>query len=66
VSDGRTGEMRVDFRQWGWFPEIGTVAFGGDAQDEEDEEEENRDVQNVNEDIDQTADEILAGMRPRR
>lgn len=21
VTTGRTGEMRVDFAQWGWFPE---------------------------------------------
>jgi methylated-DNA-protein-cysteine methyltransferase related protein len=25
VSTGRTGEMRIDFVRWGWFPQIGSV-----------------------------------------
>ena len=25
VSTGRTGEMRIDFGRWGWFPQVGTV-----------------------------------------
>jgi len=29
VSTGRTGEMRVDFGRWGWFPQIGSVDLPG-------------------------------------
>jgi len=25
VSTGRTGEMRIDFGRWGWFPQVGSV-----------------------------------------
>ena len=25
VSTGRTGEMRIDFVRWGWFPPVGSV-----------------------------------------
>jgi len=25
VSTGRTGEMRIDFVRWGWFPQVGGV-----------------------------------------
>ncbi|KZT05687.1 MGMT family protein [Laetiporus sulphureus 93-53] len=25
VTVGRTGELRVDLRRWGWFPAVGTV-----------------------------------------
>jgi len=25
VTTGRTGEMRIDFGRWGWFPEVGSV-----------------------------------------
>lgn len=25
VTVSQTGDMRVDFRQWGWFPEVGTT-----------------------------------------
>jgi methylated-DNA-protein-cysteine methyltransferase-like protein len=25
VSTGRTGEMRIDFAIWGWFPQVGSV-----------------------------------------
>ncbi|KAG6815707.1 hypothetical protein H0H93_009147, partial [Arthromyces matolae] len=46
VTVGRTGEMRVDFRGYGWFPEVGTIAIGqgvvgqGEAASEDDEEDE--------------------------
>jgi methylated-DNA-protein-cysteine methyltransferase related protein len=25
VSTGRTGEMRIDFVRWGWFPQVGSI-----------------------------------------
>lgn len=25
VSTGRTGDMRVDFGRWGWFPQAGSI-----------------------------------------
>ncbi|KAG6871697.1 hypothetical protein C0995_001218 [Termitomyces sp. Mi166 len=25
VTVSRNGDMRVDFRQWGWFPEVGNI-----------------------------------------
>lgn len=25
VITGRTGDMRVDFGRWGWFPQVGSV-----------------------------------------
>lgn len=25
---GRSGEMRVDFGQWGWFPQVGSIDIG--------------------------------------
>ncbi|KAH0582145.1 hypothetical protein H2248_011799 [Termitomyces sp. 'cryptogamus'] len=28
VTDGQNGDMRVNFRQWGWFPEVGTIEVG--------------------------------------
>lgn len=35
VTTGRTGEMRVDFRQWGWFPLVGSVELPDGAVVEE-------------------------------
>ncbi|GBE84136.1 Alkyltransferase-like protein [Sparassis crispa] len=32
VIDGRTGEMRVDLRRWGWFPPVGSIDTGVDAE----------------------------------
>jgi methylated-DNA-protein-cysteine methyltransferase related protein len=29
VSVGRTGEMRVELRRWGWFPAVGSVHASG-------------------------------------
>ena len=29
VSTGRTGEIRIDFVRWGWFPQIGSVNLPG-------------------------------------
>lgn len=42
VTDGRTGEMRVDLSTWGWFPEVGSmqVRTAGDDDDEESGEDE--------------------------
>ncbi|CCM05235.1 uncharacterized protein FIBRA_07445 [Fibroporia radiculosa] len=37
VTAGRTGEMRVDLRRYGWFPAIGTVDTGEAARENEDE-----------------------------
>lgn len=25
VSTGRTGDMRVNLAQWGWFPQVGSI-----------------------------------------
>jgi methylated-DNA-protein-cysteine methyltransferase-like protein len=44
VSTGRTGEMRIDFVRWGWFPQVGSVglpdgmsvANGGEEEEESD------------------------------
>ena len=35
VAAGRTGEFRVDFGAWGWFPEVGTVDIGVEVHEEE-------------------------------
>ncbi|KAF8129832.1 DNA binding methylated-DNA-cysteine S-methyltransferase [Boletus edulis] len=29
VTDGRTGDFRVNLATWGWFPALGTVSTGG-------------------------------------
>ncbi|KAG6875964.1 hypothetical protein C0993_006549, partial [Termitomyces sp. T159_Od127] len=31
VTVGQTGDMRVDFRQWGWFPEVETIVNNQEA-----------------------------------
>ncbi|KAF8067984.1 MGMT family protein [Lyophyllum atratum] len=38
VTVGRTGDMRVDFAQWGWFPQPGTIAVGAAALADAEEE----------------------------
>lgn len=38
VNAGRTGELRVDFGRWGWFPQPGQVP-GQIAGDDDDESE---------------------------
>lgn len=32
VVDGRTGDFRVNLGQWGWFPEVGSIDIGVDAE----------------------------------
>ncbi|KAH7906724.1 DNA binding methylated-DNA-cysteine S-methyltransferase [Hygrophoropsis aurantiaca] len=36
VTEGRNGDLRVNFGTWGWFPPIGSIDLG----DEDDEDEE--------------------------
>jgi methylated-DNA-protein-cysteine methyltransferase related protein len=38
VAVGRTGEFRVDFGAWGWFPEVGTVDIGVALHEEAEED----------------------------
>ena len=40
VSTGRTGEMRIDFVRWGWFPQVGSVALPDGVQVAEDGDDE--------------------------
>lgn len=40
VTVGRTGELRVDFGRWGWFPDVGTVVVGAAEEEDEDEDED--------------------------
>jgi methylated-DNA-protein-cysteine methyltransferase-like protein len=41
VSTGRTGELRVDFGRWGWFPQPGQIPgqLDGDEDDGPDSDE---------------------------
>jgi methylated-DNA-protein-cysteine methyltransferase related protein len=39
VTQGRTGEMRVDMAQYGWFPDPGAVTLPDRTQGEEEEED---------------------------
>ncbi|TEB26203.1 MGMT family protein [Coprinellus micaceus] len=39
VTTGRTGEMRVDLAQYGWFPAPAPAAARGDEEDEEEEDQ---------------------------
>jgi len=38
VTVSRSGEMKVDFAQWGWFPQPGTALAGAVQEPEADEE----------------------------
>lgn len=57
VVVGRSGEMRVDFRAYGWFPDVGTIDAGNaDTQVEQPEEAEDvADDGDVDEDSGQDA-----------
>ncbi|KAG6829099.1 hypothetical protein H0H92_005712 [Tricholoma furcatifolium] len=46
VTTGQTGDMRVDVRQWGWFPDVGTVGIGLAAQQDEDDPDQDGGPQN--------------------
>jgi len=38
VTEGRTGELRVDLRTWGWFPQPGELqVLAGDNDDSDDD-----------------------------
>lgn len=39
VTTGRTGEMRVDLAQYGWFPASAPAAARGEEEDEEEEDQ---------------------------
>ncbi|TFK35677.1 MGMT family protein [Crucibulum laeve] len=41
VTEGRTGDLRVDFTRWGWFPAPGTV--GPAAEEDRDDPDQDQD-----------------------
>ncbi|KAI0086028.1 MGMT family protein [Irpex rosettiformis] len=45
VVVGRTGDFRVNFGEWGWFPEVGTVDTGTGVDEVPAEQEANDDNQ---------------------